>query len=308
MKDSLKKKGHFGAYMKSHWQYYIMLLIPILYYAIFKYKPIAGLSIAFKDYNMFLGAAASKWNNFKTFTKVFAMTDFYRALKNTLVINVLNFCLGFPCPILLALFLNEIRHERFKKVVQNILYLPHFISWVIIGGMTYQVFSSSSGLVNAAIKAVSGTTIPFLTDSTWWIFTYFIVSLWHSIGWSAIIYLSAITGIDQSIYEAAKVDGASRFRTMFSITLPNILGTIMIMLILDIGSMMSIGFEQPLTLQNSAVMQTADVLSTFVYRVGTQNAQYSVATAVGLFQSVVNFILVISANALSNKLTGQGIW
>ncbi len=303
-----RRKMQFSDYVKGHWQYYAMLLLPITYYAIFKYRPIAGLSIAFKDYNMFLGAAASKWVGLKNFRTVFAMSDFYRALKNTLVINVIGTIVCFPAPILLALFLNEIQNEKFKRIIQNILYLPHFISWVIIGGMAYQFFSSSTGILNTVIRALTGSTIPFLTDSGWWLVTYFLISLWQKTGWGAIIYLSAITGIDPAIYEAAKVDGASRFRTMFSITLPNILGTIVIMLILDIGSLMHIGFEQPLTLQNSAVMQNADVLSTYVYRVGTQNARYSIATAVGLFQSVINFALLLSANSISRKLTGNAIW
>ncbi|MGI6691139.1 MAG: ABC transporter permease [Christensenellales bacterium] len=302
------RRKQFSDYMRGHWQYYAMLLLPIIYYAVFRYRPIAGLTVAFKDYNMFLGAAASKWVGLKNFKAVFAMSDFYRALKNTLVINVIGTIVCFPAPILLALFLNEIQNERFKRITQNILYLPHFISWVIIGGMAYQVFSSSTGLMNAAIRALTGSTIPFLTDAGWWLVTYFLISLWRSTGWGAIVYLSAITGIDPAIYEAAKVDGASRFRTMFSITLPNILGTIVIMLILNIGSLMYIGFEQPLTLQNSAVMQNADVLSTYVYRVGTQNARYSIATAVGLFQSVINFILLLSANSISKKLTGNAIW
>ncbi|MBR0463614.1 MAG: sugar ABC transporter permease [Clostridia bacterium] len=285
-----------------------MLVPPIIYYAVFHYKPMTGLVIAFKDYNMFKGTWASPWSGLTTFRYIFKNPDFYRAIKNTLVLNVLNLILGFPMPILLALFLNELKTGVIKKITQTILYLPHFISWVIIGGMAYQIFSMTTGIVNNALNAVFGITVPFLTNPGWWVFTYFIISVWHSIGWSAIIYMSAITSIDQEIYEAAKVDGSTRFHTMFFITLPNIKNTIVIMLILQVGTMATIGFEQPLSLQNSAVMSTADVISTFVYRVGTQNAKYSVATGVGMFQSIINFILVVGTNTISNRLTGQGIW
>lgn len=266
-----------------------------------------GLAIAFKDYNMFKGIWQSKWVGLRYFRQVFQFKTFWVSVKNMLVLNVLGLALGFPAPIILALFLNEIRSKWFKKGVQTILYLPHFISWVIVGGMMYQIFSSS-GLVNTLIKGLGGSTIPFLSNNNWWIFTYFIVGIWKSIGWNTIIYLSAMTGIDQEIYEAARVDGCSRFRMMISITVPCIMNTIVIMLILAVGGLASIGFEQPYVMQNSVVMDVADVVSTYVYRVGLQQGKFSIGTAVGLAQSVINFVLVISANGISKKMTGNGIW
>ena len=224
-----------------------------------------------------------------------------------LVLNVLGLVLGFPLPIVLALFLNEIRSKNFKKVIQTIIYLPHFISWVIVGGMMYQIFASS-GLINSVITRLGIGPVPFLSTNGWWIFTYFIVGIWKNLGWNTIIYLSAMTGIDQEIYEAARVDGCSRFRMMISITVPCIMETVVIMLILAIGGLASIGFEQPYVMQNSVVMDVADVVSTYVYRVGLQQGKFSIGTAVGLAQSVINFILVMSANAISKRVSGKGIW
>ncbi|MDR1092316.1 MAG: ABC transporter permease subunit [Prevotella sp.] len=225
-----------------------------------------------------------------------------------MTLNLLDLVLGFPAPVILALMLNELANGLFKRVTQTILYLPHFISWVIISGMVYQVFATNSGIINAFLSSIKLTKIPFLTVNGWWIFTYFIVGLWQTIGWSAIIYMAAITAIDQEIYEAARVDGCSRMRMMWRITLPCISTTIVIMFILRIGQMAAIGFEKPLMLGNPTVYHVSDVLSTFVYRVGIVNSRFSVATAVGLFQSVINFFLVIGANELSKKLTGDSVW
>lgn len=285
-----------------------MLILPVAYYILFQYVPMYGLLIAFKDYNMFKGVWASDWVGLDVFREIFKTSNFWLSIRNTLVLNLLSLGLGFPAPIILALLLNELRNGVFKKGVQTILYLPHFISWVIIGGMMYQIFSTTSGMVNMAIKSLTGNTVPFLTDNGWWIFVYFIVSVWHDIGWGAIIYMSAITSIPADIYEAAKVDGCSRFRMMWKITLPNIMSTVMIMLILKIGSMASIGFEQPLSMMNDTVRDVADVISAYAYRIGIKSNRFNVATAITLFQSVINFFLVVGSNALSKKLTGEGIW
>lgn len=304
-----KKSGtSVGTYFRNHWLLYAMLILPVAYYIFFQYVPMYGLLIAFKDYNMFKGVWASDWVGLDVFKEIFKTSNFWMSIRNTLVLNLLSLGLGFPAPIILALLLNELRNGVFKKGVQTVLYLPHFISWVIIGGMMYQIFSTTSGMVNMAIKSITGNTVPFLTDNGWWIFVYFIVSVWHDIGWGAIIYMSAITSIPADIYEAAKVDGCSRFRMMWKITLPNILSTVMIMLILKIGSMASIGFEQPLSMMNDTVRDVADVISTYAYRIGIKSNRFNVATAITLFQSVINFFLVVGSNALSKKLTGEGIW
>lgn len=294
-------------YLRNYWILYAMLLLPICYYFLFHYRPLPGLAIAFKNYNIFKGVWESPWVGLKYFRQLLRFDTFWMAVRNTMVLNVLGLVLGFPVPIILALFLNEIRHKTFKKVVQTIIYLPHFISWVIVGGMMYQLFASS-GLVNTVIKAFGGSAVPFLSSNGWWIFTYFIVGIWKNLGWNTIIYLSAMTSIDQEIYEAARVDGCSRFRMMFSITVPCIMETIIIMLILAIGGLASIGFEQPYVMQNSVVKEVADVISTYVYRVGLEQGKFSIGATVGLAQSVINFILVLSANAISKRVSGKGIW
>ena len=295
------------SYLRRHWMFYAMLVLPVLYYFLFCYRAMPGVVIAFKDYNIFKGIWDSPWVGLEFFERVAQSDPFWRSVRNTMVLNILGLVVGFPLPIILALFLNEINHALFKKGVQTIIYLPHFISWSVIGGMMYQFFASS-GLINTVVKAFGGEAIPFLTNKPGWIFTYFIVGVWKSIGWNTIIYLSAMTGIDQEIYEAARVDGCSRFRMMTAITVPCIKDTIAIMLILAIGGMASIGFEQPYVMQNSTVMEVGDVISTFVYRVGLEQADFSIGTAVGLAQSVINFVLVISANAISKRISGNGIW
>ena len=306
-RDKRGRLSHGIQEMRNHYWLYIMLVLPILFYFLFCYRPMNGILIAFRNYNIFKGIWGSEYVGLRFFKQVFSFSAFWLSVRNMLVLNVVGLVLGFPMPILLALFLNELRNRHFKKAVQTIMYLPHFISWVVVGGMMYQLFASS-GMVNTVFKFLGGTGIPFLSSNGWWIFTYFMVGLWKSVGWNTIIYLSAITGIDTAIYEAARVDGCSRFRMMFSITLPSILNTIMIMLILAIGGLASIGFEQPLVMQNSVVMEVSDVVSTYVYRVGIQQAKFSIGTAVGLAQSVINFILVIAANTISKRITGESIW
>ena len=296
------------SYLRSHWILYAMLLLPIVQYILFRYMPLYGLQIAFKDYSVYRGISESPWVGFDVFREVFRMPNFWQSVRNTMMLNVLTVLVGFPAPIILALLLNELRNGIFKKVTQTILYLPHFISWVIIGGMMYQIFSTSSGLVNNMLKALTGNTIPFLTNNFWWVFTYFLVSIWHDIGWSAIIFMSAMTGIDAEIYEAASVDGCSRFRMMYKITLPSIMPTIAIVLILKVGSLATIGFEQPLSMQNDTILQVGDVISTYAYRIGIKSNRFNIATAITFAQSVINFILVLVANKTSNKLTGEGLW
>lgn len=294
-------------YMRKHWMFYAMLALPILYYVLFHYKAMPGVVIAFKNYNIFKGIWESPWVGIKYFQQVARSKAFWLSVRNMLVLNIMGLVLGFPLPIILALFLNEINHRLFKKTIQTVIYLPHFISWSVVGGMMYQVFASS-GLVNTIIKGFGGNSIGFLSNKGWWIFTYFVVGVWKSIGWNTIIYLSAMTSIDQEIYEAARVDGCSRFRMMRSITVPCIKDTIAIMLILAVGGLASIGFEQPYVMQNSTVMEVADVVSTFTYRVGLEQSKFSIGTAVGLAQSFINFVLVLSANAISKRVSGSGIW
>lgn len=306
---SVRKNAHtrVGFALRRDYMLYLMLLIPVAYILVFKYGSMYGVLVAFKDYNIFKGITQSRWNNFATFREIFRMPEFYRVVRNTLLLNLLDLVAGFPAPILLAILINELQLKAFKKVSQTILYLPHFLSWVIIGGISIQLFSST-GMVNGIIKAMGGTTVPFLSETWHWLATYVVIGIWHSAGWGTILYLAAITGIDAQLYEAADVDGAGRLSKIWHITLPGIKPTILILLILQLGQIMAIGFDRPYVLGNSMVNNLSDVISTYVYRVGIQAGNFSVGAAVGLFQSVVCMVFVLGANYITEKSGEQGIW
>lgn len=280
----------------------------MIYFLIFKYGPMFGVVIAFKDYNIFQGILASPWVGFDTFREVFQMDGFYRALRNTLLLNLLDLLISFPMPIILAILLNELRVKWFKKGAQMVLYLPHFISWIIIGGMAIQLLATNTGIVNNVLKSLGLQAIPFLTEPLYWVTTYLGIGVWQSAGWGTIIYLAALTGINRDLYEAAEVDGANRLRKMWHITLPGIKPTIIILLIINIGHMASIGFDRPFVLSNPLVTNVSEVISTYVYKIGIQSARYTIATAIGLFQAVVGLIFLLSADYISRKVNDQGIW
>lgn len=298
----------FYKYLKKHYVLYLLLAVPILYYVIFCYIPMGGLLMAFQDYNVRDGLLGSEWVGLEVFKKVLSSQKFWRAFGNTLKLNILGIVMGFPAPIILALFLNEIGSGKFKKAIQTILYLPHFLSWVIIGGMAILFFATHEGMVNVVLATLGFEKIPFLTNPDIWVWTYIAIGIWQSIGWGAIVYLSAITGIDQEQYDAAKVDGCNRFKMMYLITIPNIIPTIVIMLILNVGGMASISLDKPLMLGNSMVRSVSEVISTYSYTMGIEQGNFSRATAIGLFQSVINFILLVSTNKISNKLSGESLW
>ncbi|ASA21650.1 ABC transporter permease [Paenibacillus donghaensis] len=303
----IKRRNTFWLRIKRDAILYALLLLPLSYIAIFKYAPIYGLIMAFQDYNIFEGIRGSEWVGLDVFRFIFQQDSFYRALKNTLVLNVLDLIAGFPAPILLAILLNEVRQAKFKKLTQTVLYLPHFMSWVIIGGIVYLMFSNS-GMVNNFMASLGLEKIEFLSQKTPWLITYISVGVWQNVGWGTIIYLAAITGINKELYEASDMDGCTRLRKMWHITLPSIKPTINILLILQIGRMVSIGFDRPFVMGNSLVSEYSDVISTFVYRVGISSGDFSQATAVGLFQSVVGLTLLVSANYIAKKLGEDGIW
>lgn len=296
-----------AAYFKRYWQLYALLSLPILYFVIFRYGPMYGVQIAFKDFNLFQGISGSEWIGFDAFREVFAMRDFYTTLRNTFMLNFLDLLVSFPAPIILAIMLYEIRSTWFKKISQTILYIPHFISWVIIGGIVYQLFGSQSGMVNGVIESMGFEPIPFLTEKNSWLITYLFTGVWQSAGWGTILYLAALTGVNKELYEAAEVDGATRLKRIWHITLPCIKPTIVTLLILNLGKMVSIGFDRPYIIGNTAVREYSDVLSTFVYRIGLESGQYTLATVVGLFQAVVGLIFVLGSNYISKKVTGDGI-
>lgn len=298
----------FQLYLRRRWFLYTLLLFPLAYYIIFKYIPMYGVNIAFKEYNLFAGVANSPWTGLANFREIFGMKDFSLALRNTLMLNILDLIFGFPSPIILAILLNELRAVKFKRLAQTLLYLPHFLSWVIIGGMVLQVFAPTTGFVNSLIIRMGGQSIPFLTDKWYWLFTYTGIGIWQSAGWGTIIYLAAITGINEELYEAAEVDGAGRIRKIWHITLPGIRSTIVILLILNVGRMLNIGFDRPYTIGNILVRDFSEVLSTFVYRIGIQSVRFSIATAAGVFQSVVGLVLLTITNSIAKRLGEQGVW
>lgn len=301
-----KRKKH---WLQRDWRLYLMLLIPIVWYILFCYKPMTGLKIAFQKYNMF-NPDKSKWIGLDNFKFVFGMSDFGIALKNTLILNGLDLLFGFPVPIILAILLNEMRTPKLKKFSQTMLYLPHFLSWVIIGGMVLQIFAPTSGVINSTLLRWGwiSENIPFLTDGPTWTFTYVLVGVWQSMGWGTILYLAAITGLDMNLFEAARIDGANKLQQIWHVTLPGIRSTIVVLLIMNIGRMMSIGFDRPFIIGNTKVKDYCDVISTFVYRAGITNSQFARATAIGLFQSIVGLVLITGANAVSRLFDEQSIW
>lgn len=306
-----KHRRHIAANLKRDWRLYAMLVIPVIFYILFHYVPMYGIVIAFQKYNLFKGVSGSQFIGLDNFRFVFKMRDFKLALQNTLYLNFLDLLVGFPVPIILALLLNEIQIRSVKRVYQTLLYLPHFLSWVIIGGMVLEIFAPTTGIINNRLMAMGliDSNIPFLTEGHHWRFTYILVGVWQSMGWGTILYMSAMTGINPELYEAARIDGANKLQQIWHVTLPGIRGTIVVLLILRVGQMMNIGFDRPFIIGNVMVQDYCDVISTFVYRAGIKNAQFARATAIGLFQSVVGLIMITAANTISRKLTDEGsIW
>ena len=296
--------------MKKMWNYkwlYIMLIPVVAYFAVFKYAPMYGITIAFKDYNVFEGVFKSPWCGLEVFEKIFSNKNFWLTIKNTFVLNLLTLAVSFPLTIIVSLMLNEVAGMRFKKVTQSILYLPHFISWVVVAGIATNLFSQQDGTVNMILKSIGLPTVPFLSDNGWWIFTYVLCNVWKEIGWGTIIYLAALTGVDESLYEAAYLDGATKFQRLIYITLPSIKSVIVTMLILNISKMMTIGLDAPLLLGNNKVMNVSEVISTYTYRIGIESAKYSDSTAIGLFQSVVNIIILVAADRFAKAIGEEGI-
>ena len=287
-----------------------MFLPVVLYFFIFKYVPMAGIVIAFKNYKISEGIFGSAWCGLDNFNKAFRTATFSRSVTNTLTISGLKLLFGFPAPIILALMLNEVNHLRFKKTVQTISYLPHFLSWVVLAGMFQQLLSPNNGAVNAILRDVFGVkeSIYFLGNNDYFRGTLIVTDLWKNVGWSSILYLATIAGIDPTLYEAATVDGATRWQCTRYITLPSLVSTIVIMLILSVGSIMDAGFDQVFNLYNSAVYRTGDIIDTYVYRYGIGEMKYSFATAVGLFKNVIAFVLVVGTNLITRRISGEGIW
>jgi putative aldouronate transport system permease protein len=294
--------------IRKDWDLYLALIPGIAFLLLFKYTPMYGIIIAFKDFNIFEGMAASPWVGWKHFEKLLSSASFLQVFQNTLIISVYKIVFLFPLPIVVAILLNELKNMAFKRSVQTVIYLPHFLSWVIVSGLFIDLLSTNGGIVNKMIIAIGGEPVRFFLDSN--IFRSVLVASagWKDTGWNTIIYLAALAGIDPGLYEAAKIDGANKWKQIVHITLPGLLPIILLMFILRLGYVLEAGTEQVLVMYNPSVYNVADIIGTYVYRIGLGDQDYSFSTAVGVFESVVAFILIITGNSLARKFFGRGIW
>lgn len=301
------RKRALRKHMAYHKWLYVFLIPGFLYLFIFKYIPMFGIVIAFQDFSLVRGITGSKWIGLENFIYLLHAPDFYHILRNSLVLSFYQIIFEFPAPILLAIMLNEVRHMVFKRVTQTILYLPHFISWVVLAGLVINFLSPSNGIVNQIIKSMGHEPIPFLLKPEYFRTILVSAEVWKGVGWGTIIYLAAMTSIDPTLYESAKIDGAGRFQQIRHITLPGILSTVVVLLILQVGHILDNGFEQVFLLYNPMTYEVGDVFETYTYRIGLIDGRLSFASAVGLFKAVVGFVLILAANRLA-RLFGKQIW
>ena len=287
---------------------YLFLLPALVCLLIFSYIPMGGLVIAFQDFNIFKGIAGSEWVGLDNFREAFTDPFFLRALRNTLVINSYKLLYWIPLPLCMALMINELNFMPFRKTVQTVIYMPHFLSWVIVGGIFTQLLTVNGGAVNKILANFGIQPVHFLTDANWFRETIVWSSMWKEAGWGTIVYLAAITAVDPSLYEAATIDGASKWRRIWTITVPSVSGTVVIVLMLSLGNLLGNSFEQILVMYNSIVYETADVIGTYTYRIGIGQMKYSYSAAIGMFNSVVGFTLVVTMNALTRKFLDRSIW
>ena len=302
------KKIDFLDGYKKHKMLTLMLMIGVIWYVIFKYLPMYGLIISFKDLRILDGIKGSPWVGLKHFKFAFGSTDFWNVFRNTLIISGMKLLINFPAPIIFALLLNEVRNATFKKVTQTISYLPHFLSWVVLGGVIINFLSPTSGLVNVIIKGMGFQPIYFVASKDWFRKVLVGSSLWKDIGWSSIVYLAALAGVDQSLYEAATVDGANKFKKMIHVTLPSISPIVVVMMIFAVGKVVNDDFDQVFNLINPAVYSVGDVLSTYIYKVGLENMRYSYSAAIEFFKNSISFALVMTTNHLAKKYSDYGLF
>jgi putative aldouronate transport system permease protein len=295
-------------YFIKNWQIYSMILPGLLFFLIFKYVPLAGSIIAFQNYSPFKGIMGSEFVGLEHFKVLFTYPEFYRVLRNTLLISLYQLIFGFPAPLILALLLNEVRKVFVKRIMQTVLYVPHFLSWVILGGMVMSLLSPDTGLFNHILNSFGMKSVFFMQEPEYFRSIVVVSGIWKEVGWGTIIYLAALTGVNPELYEAAEVDGAGKLRQVFSVTIPALLPTIMVLLLLKIGHILDLGFEQIYVLLNPLVRETGDILDTYIYDLGLLGGQYSYTTAVGLFKSVVGLILIFGVNTISKKTTGDSIY
>lgn len=305
--QATKKKTLLQRIRRDH-QLLILLIPGLLFYAIFRYGPMYGIVIAFKKYSPFLGVAKSPWVGLQYFRQFFGSSDFWLLFKNTLLLGFWSMLFGFPAPILFALVLNEVRSSALKKFYQTVSYLPYFLSLVVVCSIFRELFSVSNGLINRIITATGAQPIHFLVKPEWYRFIYILSNVWSGLGSGAIVYLAALSAIDPQLYEAARIDGCTRFKMIWSITLPSILPTIVTMFLLQCGNIMRIGADKTLLLYNPMTYEVADIFSTYIYRIGLEKKSFSLATAAGLFESVIAVAVLLAANTASRKITGESLW
>ncbi|MCF2720416.1 MULTISPECIES: ABC transporter permease [Paenibacillus] len=294
--------------VKRDYELYLFLLPIIIIYLVFKYYPMYGIQIAFKDFSPSRGIWGSEWVGFKHFIDFFDSYNFWTIMTNTLTLSVLSLVFSFPAPIIIAIMLNQMLAKRYKKIVQTVIYAPHFISTVVLVGMLNVFLSPNSGIVNHIITLFGGDPIMFLADEGWFRPLYILSGVWQETGFATIIYLAALAGVNPELHEAAIMDGASKWKRVMHVDIPSILPTIVILLILALGNIMGIGFEKAFLMQNDLNYATSNIIPTYVYEIGIQKAQYSFSTAIGLFNSVVNIILIITVNRIAKKLTETSLW
>ena len=309
--ENSRKTGGFMHNLKRYWQLYVFLLLPVVYIIIFAYGPMAGLQIAFKEFDASKGIFGSPWIGMNYFTKFIHSYQFGRIIRNTFVVSLYSLIARFPVPIVLAICINVMRNKFCKKATQMIVYMPHFISVVVLVGMINQFFNPYVGLYGNLYKIINGTNAPdIMTNPSSFLHMYVWSGIWQNMGWDSIIYIAALSSVSPDLHEAAQVDGASRFRRVLSIDIPSIMPTVVILLILNIGQLMNLGFEKIFLMQNDVNLRLSEVISTYVYKEGISSSggNYSYATAIGLFNSLINFVLVVSVNKLAQKYNGSGLW
>jgi putative aldouronate transport system permease protein len=300
-------KKDWTGHMKQFWPLYVMAVPGLAFLIIFKYIPLAGSVIAFQDYSVFKGFTGSPWVGFKHFETLFQYPEFFRVFSNTLILGFIKVFAVFPIPILLALMINEVRQAQLKKGVQTALYIPHFLSWVIVAGIAFDLFSLS-GLFNIVIGWFGHDPVLVMQESAYFRWVYMFTAIWRDAGWGTVVYMAAISSIDPQLYESAMIDGASKFKQMRHITFPLLLPTILVLFLLEIGNFMDLGFDQIFNLLTPMTYSVGDIMDTYVFRTGIQQGQYSFATAVGLFQAVIAFLLVFTFNRISRKVSDGGLW
>lgn len=307
-KAQIANRAGWGAHLKRNWELYLFVVPALIYLLLYCYYPMYGVQIAFKNFRVTKGIAGSEWVGLEHFRKFFSNPSCRALIKNTLVISLYSLVVGFPLPIIFALTLNEVAPGRYKKLVQTVSYAPHFISTVVMVSMLTMFLNADNGIFNKIVETLGGSRVDYMSKANLFPTVYVLSGVWQSLGWSSVIYLSALSGIDTGLHEAAMIDGASRLQRIWHINLTGILPTITIMLILQVGNLMTVGFEKAFLMQNPLNLETSEIISTFVYKMGLNYRQYSYSTAIGLFNSVINMILLVSVNTIAGRLSETSLW